>query len=84
MKEKDLQLEIVTPEKVLYNDTIGLVEVPGQRGRFTVLRNHAPIISALIQGSIRVQGKTGTEYIFECKSGYLECNNNKVTILINT
>jgi F-type H+-transporting ATPase subunit epsilon len=79
----DLHLEIVTPEKILYDDYVGLVEVPGQRGRFTVLRNHAPIISVLSAGNIRVQGKTGTEYNFKCQSGYLECNNNKVTILIN-
>lgn len=79
----DLQLEIITPESVLYQDVIGLVEVPGQQGRFTILRGHAPIISTLDKGTIRVQGKTGTEYNFDCNAGYLECANNKVTILLN-
>lgn len=79
----DLKLEIITPESVLYQDAIGLVEVPGQQGRFTILRGHAPIISTLDKGTIRVQGKTGTEYNFDCNAGYLECANNKVTILLN-
>lgn len=80
---KDLQLEIVTPDKVLYQDTIGLVEVPGKKGRFTVLRGHAPIISVLVKGTIRVQSKTGTEYNFDCTTGYIECSDNRVIILLN-
>ncbi len=80
---KDLHLEIITPEKILFHDTIGLIEVPSHRGRFTILRDHAPIISVLSEGNIRVQGKTGTEYNFECKAGYLECSDNKVTVLLN-
>lgn len=80
---KDLQLEIITPEKVLFHDTVGLVEVPGKMGRFTVLRDHAPIIATLEKGTIRVQGKTGTEYNFDCTAGYLECADNAVTILLN-
>ncbi len=79
----DLHLEIVTPVRTLFDEAIGLVEVPGRKGRFTVLRNHAPIISILDKGTIRVQAKTGTEHQFECAGGYLECNRNKVTILLN-
>ncbi len=79
----DLQLEIITPEKILFQEAIGLVEVPGRQGRFTILRGHAPIISVLEKGNIRVQGKTGTEYNFECEAGYLECTDNKVTVLLN-
>lgn len=79
---RDLHLEIVTPEQVVFDQPVGLVEVPGMQGRFTLLRNHAPIISVLSQGIIRVVGKTGSEYAFECEGGYLECEANKATILV--
>ncbi|MCQ2226653.1 MAG: ATP synthase F1 subunit epsilon [Bacteroidales bacterium] len=78
-----LHLEIITPEKTLYNDDIELVEVPGKRGRFTVLVNHAPIISTLEKGEIRVKSAAGTDVTFDCNAGYLECSENKVSILLN-
>jgi F-type H+-transporting ATPase subunit epsilon len=78
---KDLFLEIITPEQLVFSQPVGLVEVPGAKGRFTLLRNHAPIVSVLVAGKIRVVSKTGTEYQFECKSGFIECENNKATIL---
>ena len=80
---KDLHCEIVTPMKVIYDAPVGLVTVPGDKGKFTLLKNHAPIISVLKEGQIRVIGKTGHEELFDCKSGVLECENNKVTILIH-
>ena len=79
---RDLHLEIVTPEQVVFEQPIGLVEVPGSNGRFTLLRDHASIISTLSKGVIRVVGKTGTEYFFVCDGGYLECAENKATILV--
>ena len=79
----DLQLEIITPETVLYKGTVELVEVPGKRGRFTVLVNHAPIISTLEKGTIRVKDINGKEDNFDCTAGYLECSDNKVSILLN-
>lgn len=81
---KDLQLEIITPEKILFDSKINLVEVPGQNGRFTILRNHAPIISVLTKGQIRVQDISDTEQIFDCIAGYIECAENKITILLNS
>lgn len=78
----ELHLEIITPEKTLYKGAIELVEVPGKRGRFTVLKGHAPIISTLEQGLIRVKA-AGKEETFDCQAGYLECSENKVSILLN-
>jgi F-type H+-transporting ATPase subunit epsilon len=80
----DLNLEIITPEKILYSADIGLLQLPGVNGSFTVLKNHAPIVSKLTQGKIRVIGKDGKEYFFECEGGILECKNNKATILIGS
>lgn len=81
--EKDLYLEIVSPDKTIYHGNVDLVEVPGQQGRFTILRNHAPIISVLVAGQIRIGDKQGQEQLFDCKAGYVECADNKVTVLLN-
>ncbi|MBP5418838.1 MAG: F0F1 ATP synthase subunit epsilon [Bacteroidales bacterium] len=83
MAQEDLQLEIISPDKVLFNDVITLVEVPGKQGRFALLRDHAPIISVLQEGSIRVQKKSGEELNFDCKAGYIECADNHISILLN-
>nr|WP_319400373.1 F0F1 ATP synthase subunit epsilon [uncultured Carboxylicivirga sp.] len=79
----DLHCEIVTPQKVVYDEPVGLVQVPGQKGLFTILKGHAPIISILAEGTIRVIGKSGHENHFECKSGVVECIDNKLVILIH-
>ena len=79
---EDLHCEIVTPVKVVYNAAVGLVTVPGNKVSFTLLKNHAPIISVLSNGKIRVIGKNGHEKFFNCERGVLECENNRVTILI--
>lgn len=79
----DLYLEVITPEKILYDGTVGLVDVPGTAGRFTVLRDHGPIISTLSNGFIRIIGKDGAERQFQCKEGVVECVDNHMTILID-
>ncbi|MCU4175862.1 ATP synthase F1 subunit epsilon [Carboxylicivirga sp. N1Y90] len=79
----DLQCEIVTPMDIIYTAPVGLVTVPGEKGEFTVLKNHAPIISVLSEGKIRVIGKDGQENFFDCKSGVVECKSNKIVILIH-
>jgi F-type H+-transporting ATPase subunit epsilon len=79
----DLYLEVVTPEKILFDGPVGLVEVPGATGRFTVLREHGPIISTLTKGVIRIIGKDGVESHLDCHDGILECFNNHLIILID-
>ncbi|WP_066630270.1 F0F1 ATP synthase subunit epsilon [Labilibacter marinus] len=78
----DLNLQIISPEKVLYSADVGLIQLPGVNGSFTVLKNHAAIVSSLTQGKIRVIGKDGKEDFFDCEEGIFECNNNKATVLI--
>lgn len=80
----DLYCEIVTPDKFIFEGSVGLVTVPGDKGKFTMLKNHAPIISVLGKGEIRVIEKSGHEKMFDCQSGMLECKNNKLTILIHS
>ncbi len=82
MKHDDLYLEIVTPDRIIYEGDVGLIQIPGESGAFTILKHHAPIIASLGKGEIRVIGKTGSEDLFKCNGGVLECQDNRVTILI--
>jgi F-type H+-transporting ATPase subunit epsilon len=79
----DLYLEIITPENILYDGPVGLVEVPGVAGRFVLLRDHAPIISTLAPGYIRVIGKHGHEHHYKCQEGVVDCHDNHLVILMN-
>ncbi len=76
-----MHLEILTPEKKFFDGEVTGVKLPGALGSFEILNNHAPIISALVKGDIRVKGAQGTE-IFKINSGFVECLNNQVTVLV--
>ncbi len=80
----DLHLDIISPEKILYSADVGFVQLPGINGSFTVLKNHAAIVSTLTSGKIRVFGKDGKEDIFECEEGVFECKDNKATVLLGS
>ena len=74
-------LEIITPEKELYNGTVSSVKVPGSAGEFEILNNHASIVSSLINGNIRVINNKEEELNFNIKSGVIEMQKNKIVIL---
>lgn len=78
-----LNLEIVSPEAVLFSGNIQMVEMPGRNGRFAILRNHAPIIASLANGQINVKTDKGEELAFDCEAGYVECKENMVSILLS-
>ncbi len=88
-------LEIVTPEAIIFQSEVSTVAVPGINGAFQMLDNHAPIVSLLNSGIIRVKGdaisiakeysekfiKEGDEYQLSINSGTIEMNANKIIIL---
>jgi F-type H+-transporting ATPase subunit epsilon len=77
-----LNLEILTPERRLFSDEVVGVQLPGVSGSFEVLDKHAPLVSALKSGRIKViNDKTHTTF-FEIKSGFVEVLNNHVTVLV--
>ena len=84
MMNGSLNLEIVTPDKVIFSGGIISVDIPGESGRFTILSHHAPIIAGLKEGPIKVLSEYNKSYIFDCKSGLVECLNNHVTILVES
>ena len=77
-----MQLEILTPEKKLYSGEVYGVQLPGVSGLFEILDKHAPLVSALGTGNIKVlKDKSATES-YTIKSGFVEVANNKVTVLV--
>ena len=77
-------LEIIAPDKNLYSGEVDLVQVPGSKGSFQILRNHAPIISTLEQGQIRIVDQKGATTLFDVDGGVIEAKNNKIIVLAET
>lgn len=76
-----LKLDIVSPEKQLFSGEVEGATFPGDKGRFTVLYNHAPIISTLGQGTIKwVQ--QGQEATLDIKGGFVEVENNRIIVCV--
>lgn len=74
-----MTLDILTPEKNLYSGEATLVQLPGIEGLFEILNHHAPIISALGSGTIKVKTGSGDKS-FSISGGFVECVNNKVIV----
>lgn len=78
---KVFKLEIVTPEQQIFSGDVQSVQVPGVQGSFQVLHNHAPIISTLDQGKIKIVPENGQEETLSMHGGVIEVLKNKVIIL---
>ena len=78
-----LQLEIVTPERLAYSDTVDSVQLPGSEGELGVLPHHAPLISTLGVGELRIR-KGGQEESFAIVGGFLQVRPDKVVVLAET
>jgi F-type H+-transporting ATPase subunit epsilon len=76
-----MHLEIITPDRKLFAGDVKLVQVPGTKGSFEILNNHAPIISTLDSGEIKVQHPEGKNEYFEISSGVIEAKANNIIIL---
>jgi len=77
-----MTLEILTPDKKVYEGEATSVTLPGTLGFFEILNHHAPIISTLQDGKLVVRGgSSGKEEVFYIQGGVVECLNNVVTVL---
>lgn len=76
-----MQLEIITPDKQLYSGEVVSVVVPGKEGSFGILNNHAPIISTLTAGKIKITDSQKNIQQFEIKGGVVEVSKNNITVL---
>ena len=74
-------LEIITPEKQLFNGEVNSIKVPGTIGDFEILNNHAPIISSLKEGEIRIISIDNNVEKFQINGGVIEMKKNKIIVL---
>jgi F-type H+-transporting ATPase subunit epsilon len=78
-----LKLEIVTPEKRVLDAEVDSVTVPTASGEAGILPNHAPLVSALKPGVLAYSVKGSTDRV-AVSSGFVEVNNDKVAVLVDT
>ena len=91
-----MYLEIITPEQTLFKGEVDSIFLPGLSGDFQVLNNHAPIVSTLKKGVVKIIGKLDLdssvvdqfetldkETILKIESGTVEMSNNQVTLLVD-
>ena len=78
-----LLLEIVTPERQVFSDQVDSVVVPGSLGELGVLPHHAPLVSTLGVGELRIR-KGGTEEFFAIVGGFLQVRPDKVVVMAET
>lgn len=76
-----MKIEIVTPDRKVYEGEIKSVRVPGKNGSFQVLKDHAPIISTLEAGSVIIVDQADKKSIFEIGTGVIEVKTNKIILL---
>jgi len=76
-----MKIEILTPDQTIFTGEAALVQLPGIDGSFEILKNHAPLISALGKGTIKVQDEQKQNQFFEINGGVVEVLKNKILIL---
>jgi F-type H+-transporting ATPase subunit epsilon len=78
-----MNLEILTPEKKLFSGEVFGVQLPGITGLFEVLDKHAPLVSALKAGRVKVlKDKSNHLAYYDIQSGFVEVLNNRTTVLV--
>lgn len=78
-----MNLEILTPEKKLFTGQVYGVQLPGITGLFEVLEKHAPLVSALKAGKLKILMDRNNEVsLFDIQAGFVEVLNNQVTVLV--
>ncbi|WP_443939985.1 ATP synthase F1 subunit epsilon [Pedobacter sp. MW01-1-1] len=75
-----MNLEILTPDKKVYEGAVTAVTVPGTTGSFQILKDHAPIISTLEDGEVIIKSSKEEERFF-IKGGVVEAIHNKIVVL---
>lgn len=77
-----MNLEIVTPQKVVFSGKVQSVSVPGAVSPFQVLNNHAPIVSTLDPGIVKVVDESDKTIFFATNSGFTEVRKNQISVLV--
>lgn len=77
-----LKLKIVSPEKVVFDGEIEKVSVPGTKGAFEILQNHAPIISSLTDGKVEYTAADGNSGTLDIHGGFVAVKKNEVSLCV--
>jgi F-type H+-transporting ATPase subunit epsilon len=78
------EVKIITPEETVLRCSAGHLVAPGiMKGRFGILKDHAPLFSLLEKGRLRIDIKGGDKKYFSIQGGILEVADNRVTILMD-
>lgn len=80
-KTSEMILNVISPERTLVHAAVEAVELPGTKGRFEVLLDHAPLISSLEKGVIAYRNGEGTDKV-AISSGFVEVNDNHVVACV--
>ena len=80
--EKNFNLEIISPEKIILSEKVNSVTIPSFEGEMTILPDHIPLITFLRPGIVRIEGSKESEYFVE--EGTVEFSNNTLIILSST
>ncbi|MBQ3733838.1 MAG: ATP synthase F1 subunit epsilon [Bacteroidales bacterium] len=76
-----MRLEIITPTSTLFAGDVALVQLPGIDGLFEILKSHAPLVSALKEGRVKVEDEQGQPQFFDIRGGVVEVSHDKVLLL---
>jgi len=76
-----MKVEIITPDYKVFEGEIKSIRVPGKKGSFQVLKDHAPIISTLENGPVIIVDMAGKETVYEINGGVMEVRMNKIILL---
>lgn len=77
-----LKLKIVSPERIEFTGEVKSVMVPGTKGQFEILVNHAPIISSLEKGKVIYILPSGEEYTIQIIGGFVEVQKNEISLCV--
>jgi F-type H+-transporting ATPase subunit epsilon len=78
-----MKLQILTPDKAVYDGEVEGLLVPGSDGPFEILKDHAPILSTLSKGDLRIRAN-GKETYFLVSGGFVEFHRNQAVVLAET
>lgn len=76
-----MNVKIITPDKILFEGTAKLLQLPGTGGLFEILNGHAPIIASLKEGTIKLEEEEG-EKRFEIKAGVVKAQKDEILVLV--
>ena len=77
-----MNISVLTPDQEIFEGAIESVKIPGVKGEFQVLKNHAPIVSALGEGKVTIVKEDGEKLAFEIEKGFIEVLNNEISLLV--